>query len=145
MVGRWCPSYSIRFWLVLFHRNQQKLIIIFAAKVVLRTPVTKSPCCLCMAHDSATENAVYSWILLVLCLLFIVALHAEPLNESSILVTWAAKGTPPYTVHYWLSDEVGGLADAMTVIRWVCCCSNLIGLFITVHAGIDGLIMWCFL
>jgi len=49
--------------------------------------------------------------------LCIVALHAESLNESSILVTWAAKGTPPYTVRYWLADAVRGQEDAVSVIR----------------------------
>jgi len=51
------------------------------------------------------------------CLSCIVALHAEPVNESAILVTWAAKGTPPYTVYYWLADVVHGEADASSVIR----------------------------
>jgi len=55
--------------------------------------------------------------MLLLCLSSIVALHAEPLNESAILVTWAAKGTPPYTVHYWLSQAVHGQADAIAITR----------------------------
>jgi len=46
-----------------------------------------------------------------------VALHAQSLNESAILVTWAAKGTPPYTVRYWLADAVGGQADAVSIVR----------------------------
>ena len=49
-----------------------------------------------------------------MCLLYVVALHAEPLNESTILVTWAAKGTPPYTVHYWLADRDQGSAISVT-------------------------------
>lgn len=56
-------------------------------------------------------------LMMMFCLLSIVALHAEPLNESAILVTWAAKGTPPYTVYYWLADAVHGQADAISVIR----------------------------
>lgn len=54
----------------------------------------------------------------MLYLLCVVALHAEALNESAILVTWAAKGTPPYTLHYWLADADAG-ADAISVVRQV--------------------------
>ena len=43
-----------------------------------------------------------------------VALHAEAVNESAILVTWAAKATSPYTVYYWLADDQ---ADAASVVR----------------------------
>jgi len=46
-----------------------------------------------------------------------VALHAEALNESAVLVTWAAKGSPPYTVKYWLADAVRGESDAISVTR----------------------------
>jgi len=52
----------------------------------------------------------------VLC---VVALHAEPVNESAILVTWAAKASPPYTVHYWLADAIRGSADAARITRSV--------------------------
>ena len=53
------------------------------------------------------------------CLLCAVALHAEPLNESSVLVTWAAKSSrsSPYTVHYWPADALPGSADALSITR----------------------------
>ena len=55
----------------------------------------------------------------MLCLSCVVALHAAPLNESAILVTWAAKGTPPYTIHYWLANAVLGQANVTSVVRQV--------------------------
>lgn len=60
-----------------------------------------------------------------------VALHAEPLNESAVLVSWAAKGTPPYTIRYWLADVVHGQANAVAITRQV---SLHFTLFVTVEA-----------
>jgi len=55
------------------------------------------------------------WVYFVF--LYTVALHAESLNESAVLVTWAARGSPPYTVHYWLADAARGQEDVVSVVR----------------------------